>query len=115
MGLILYEMLAGRPVYPFRNRRDAEVQHAVRNQRPAAMGRSDLPESVHALVHRAINRNPDDRHSNVIELGRELRQQFGRVPREKKPSSNTRRLYIGVASLAALFSLFVLLVAFLGG
>ncbi len=112
-GLLLYEMLTGRPVHAAATRRDDEVREAVRSHRPKAVGRVDLPEAAHAIVDRTIARRPSERYPNALEFGRDLRRLFGRIPKEKKRSSTRRRVYIGLTAASFLVSLLILLLAFL--
>ncbi|MFP3853874.1 MAG: hypothetical protein ACLFWD_06230, partial [Anaerolineales bacterium] len=111
LGILLYEMLKGIPVHSSKNRRDSEVREAVRTHRPKPMTRPDLPEAIKASVERAIARRPAERYTGVVEIGRDLRSQFGRVPPEKKETSTRRRVYIGLTAASFAFSLMILLLA----
>lgn len=116
LGLLLYEMLMGLSVHSDKNRRDDEVREAVRTHRPKPMTRPDLPDSIKATVEKAISRRPEERHQSVVELGRDLRSQFGRVPSERKETSTRRRVYIGLTAASLAFSLIILMLAlFTGG
>jgi serine/threonine-protein kinase len=114
LGLLLYEMLAGAPVYEFRLRRDPVVREAVRLHRPPALARADLPDPVHGVVDRAIAKAPRDRYPDVLSFAKDLRRLFGEMPAEKRRMPSSQRAFVAVAAGAGLFSLFILLAALVG-
>jgi serine/threonine-protein kinase len=72
MGVVLWEALAGRPLYEgptdveiFQRARSAEIP-------PLASIRDDLPEGLAAAVERALATRPEDRFSSARELLRTL-------------------------------------------
>jgi serine/threonine protein kinase len=72
LGVMLYEMLAGRA--PFRGVNVIEVLAAIldREPTPLADARPDLPPFLTQLVHRALCKEPDARYQTAQELLREL-------------------------------------------
>jgi serine/threonine protein kinase len=81
-GVVLYEMLTGQ--LPFRAEHEAAMVYSIVNEEPEAIEkyRQDLsPEFLH-IIHRALEKNPDDRyqsaHDMLIEL-RRLKRETSRV------------------------------------
>jgi tetratricopeptide (TPR) repeat protein len=77
VGVILYEMLAGR--VPFRGAYAEAIAYAIRNDAPAPLRerRPEVPEDVEQLVFRALHKDPAIRYQNGRELARALRQARG--------------------------------------
>jgi formylglycine-generating enzyme required for sulfatase activity len=68
VGCVLYEMLAGcRPFEGVTNDKALAALHPE----PSRV-RKGLPRSLDRIVIRAMKENPDERHSNITELGRDL-------------------------------------------
>jgi tetratricopeptide (TPR) repeat protein/class 3 adenylate cyclase len=68
LGVVLYEMLAG--VRPFGGAGDQAMIFAAltTDPDPIANLRPDVPMDVHALVHRALQKRPDDRFVDAGEM-----------------------------------------------
>jgi serine/threonine protein kinase/tetratricopeptide (TPR) repeat protein len=71
-GVILYEMLVGRP--PFTGQSLMEILHAVLYERPPVLGGSPAIAAVDRVVRRALNKNPADRYPTARAMADELRQ-----------------------------------------
>lgn len=105
LGLIFYELLAGRPGFEPKLRRDEQVRELV------AKGAGSLPverpeleqAGVIKIVDRAIARN--NRFNTVTELGEALTAIYSTPPKEKRPTP--RRFYV----LIILLMLVLLMVA----
>jgi len=73
-GVLLYEMLAG--IWPFKGQTTVEVRYAVLHDTPEPIGevRSDAPpESVQAILDRALAKRPEERYQQVSEMRDDLR------------------------------------------
>jgi len=83
LGIILYELLAGRP--PFLGDAGPAVIAAIAADDPQPLRelRPDVPEKLAAIVHKAIAKSPKDRFESVRAFAAELGQ-FG------PPSSSGR-------------------------
>jgi serine/threonine protein kinase len=78
LGLIVHEMLSGRPT--FRRDTPAQVLAAVieREAEPLARVRSDAPPELEALVARCLQKDPDRRFASTDALAAELSRLAGR-------------------------------------
>ncbi len=79
-GVVLYEMLAGRP--PFRAPSVAETFVAVLHDDMPRLDalRPDLPAALVALVHKAAARKPNDRFESALEMRLALEQASRTLP-----------------------------------
>ena len=102
IGLLLYEMLAGRPAYEYHLRKDEAVFRSVLGGEHKPTGRIDL-KGIPETVEKAIQRNPRARQPDVLSLAGELKQFFPKIPAEKKPRKmNWRAVFIVVGALLAI-------------
>lgn len=84
LGLCLYEMLVGEPVYPFKLRSDEEVYRLVLRNKRVEMNRVEDVEPVARIATQAVQPRPDDRQSNAADVAQQLRVVVGEPPRVKK-------------------------------
>jgi len=113
LGLLAYEMLAGRPAFRFDQRRDEAVRRAVAAGEIEPLQRTDLAGDIHAIIQQATDRLPERRQQDVRAFAKQLRTKFGEVPAEHKRSIN-RRLAAAVVALALLMVVLILVAALLG-
>lgn len=68
LGVVLYEMLAGRR--PFNDAYDAALLYAILNLDPEPLQalRPEVPESVAAVVHRLLQKDPADRFERAEDV-----------------------------------------------
>jgi TolB-like protein len=83
LGVVLYEVLAGR--LPFTAASVAAYGHAVVHEPPAPPGRDDVPVGLAAALETALEKDPGSRYQTAAEFGEELarlaREPAGGVPR----------------------------------
>ncbi|MCS6870144.1 MAG: protein kinase [Anaerolineae bacterium] len=84
LGVLLYEMLKGRPPYAYRLRRPEDVRQEVRTQPIPPLDRTDLSAEINMIVTQAIDKSPTRRHKDVRTFAKELRKRFGEVPAERR-------------------------------
>ena len=73
LGVILYEMLAGKP--PFQGNYEQAVAYAITQEEPTPLGtlREDVPERLLLVVERLLRKDPDERYQNTEEVLAEIR------------------------------------------
>lgn len=71
LGVMLYEMLAGRA--PFGGDTTVDVLHAVLNDTPPALGGSELVVALDRAIAHALQKMPDDRYASTAEMAEALR------------------------------------------
>ena len=111
LGVVLFEMLAGRK--PFPGTADRSVPDAIVRIEPAPLSdfRPDVPVELEGIVRRALAKEPDRRYGAAAELMRDLRQVAlkleasevdGRRPPLWSPQRYTRRSKLLIAAVTLL-------------
>jgi serine/threonine protein kinase len=72
LGAILYALLAGSPPYDGESNADVSAKIIRDDPPPLRSIRPDVPEGVEAVVHRCLEKNPDKRFADVLELAKAL-------------------------------------------
>jgi serine/threonine protein kinase/tetratricopeptide (TPR) repeat protein len=74
LGVVLYEALTGQR--PFRGEHEQAVVHAILHTEPEPVAslRAEVPEALARVVHRALSKRPEGRHSSVIGLAADLQR-----------------------------------------
>ena len=102
LGVMLYEMTAGRP--PFEGRSGASVMAAILTHDPLPLSgaRPGVPASVDRVVKRCLAKNPDERWQSASDLTSAL--EWSRDDSASSPAPGARRQSRSVrrAALAAL-------------
>jgi WD40 repeat protein len=82
LGLILYELLAGRFPYETRGESMASVVRIVRESRPTNVRLVDatVPADLAAIVDKALAKDPDDRYGTASELADDLKRWLSDEP-----------------------------------
>jgi serine/threonine-protein kinase len=72
LGIILYEMLAGK--VPFEGTSPLQVMYKHNSERPRPLSqiRPDIPPQIEKVVMRALEKRKEDRQSSALELAAEL-------------------------------------------
>jgi serine/threonine protein kinase len=108
LGVVLYEMLAGRP--PFKGEYELAVIYSIVNEEPPSLEqlRPDTPSALLKMVRRALAKDPADRYQQVEELLQEMERLKGSqpvaapVPQEAPPAPRSPRfVYVWLAAAAA--------------
>ena len=77
LGIILYEMLVGRPPFVSEGFGDLVNMHLNVEPAPIRSWLPTIPEDVEQLVQRALAKNPDDRFQTMAELQEALKALSG--------------------------------------
>ncbi|MFG0318439.1 MAG: tetratricopeptide repeat protein [Planctomycetota bacterium JB042] len=94
LGVLGYELLAGRPPYAVDGLDLPDALRVVRDQPPPPLGRDDpsLRGDLEVVLARALRKDPDERYASASELGDELRRCLRREPIVARPPSARRQL-----------------------
>jgi hypothetical protein len=109
LGVVLYEMLAGRP--PFKGEYELAVIYSIVNEEPPSLEqlRPDTPSVLLKAVKRGLSKDPADRYQQVEELLQEMERLKGSqpvvagpAPHEAPPAPRSPRfVYVWLAAAAA--------------
>lgn len=103
LGMLFYEMLAGRPAYPYHLRRDETVMQNVLAGGFEPTGRIDL-KNFPQIAEKAVQLQYPQRFADVMSFANALRQNIPGIPAEKKPFRvNWRLVFIILGALLAIF------------
>jgi serine/threonine protein kinase len=70
-GAILFEMLSGQPAFPGNDL--MQVYHAVMSGHPAALTGSTAVTAIDGVIHRALEKRPEDRYQTAEAMAQALR------------------------------------------
>jgi serine/threonine protein kinase/tetratricopeptide (TPR) repeat protein len=70
-GVVLYEMLAGRP--PFTGRSPVEVFHSIMYEEPPVLTGGPVVTNLDQVVHKALAKRPDDRYASADAMAQGIR------------------------------------------
>jgi serine/threonine protein kinase len=102
LGLLMYEMLTGKPAYEYHLKKDDLVFSAVRSGNFKPTGRIDLKD-IPAIVEKAVNVQPQARYQDVLAFVNALKPYFPPIPAEKKSKGiNWRVVFIVLAAALAI-------------
>jgi eukaryotic-like serine/threonine-protein kinase len=71
-GVLLYEMISGRP--PFEGDNAMQLFHAVVYETPPNLAGSAAINALNRIIHRAMAKRPDDRYPSAAAMAGDLRQ-----------------------------------------
>jgi WD40 repeat protein/serine/threonine protein kinase len=75
LGIILYEMLAGRPPFVAKTREGYRTQHR-KSTPPPFSEELNIPFEIEAVVMSTLAKEPEERPADALELRRELRKAY---------------------------------------
>lgn len=114
LGVVLYEMLAGK--LPFRGDHDQTVIYAILHHEPEALekARPDMPSGLEQIVGQALAKKPADRYRSMEELGTDLEAVAeGLRPLKARPRRAGRKI-LGIRAAYLYAAVPVLLALLLG-
>jgi hypothetical protein len=94
LGVILYELLAGRLPLDVRDRPIADAARILRDEEPTRLGSVDtsLRGDLETIVSKAIEKDPARRYPSAQALGDELRRYLSDEPILARPTTRVERL-----------------------
>ncbi len=72
LGVVLYEMLTGRPPFTGDSPMSVAFQHVSTEAPPPASLNPDVPESLNAVVMKALRKDPNARYQSAEEMRQDL-------------------------------------------
>jgi tetratricopeptide (TPR) repeat protein len=89
LGVILYELLAGRPPYALEKLPLAEAVWVIREREPARLGALDrrLRGDVETIAAKALEKDRERRYPSAAELGADIRRHLAHEPILARPPS----------------------------
>jgi eukaryotic-like serine/threonine-protein kinase len=122
LGVVLYEMLTGRPPFVGETQIATAMMHVRAEPPPLRSLRAGVPRNVEAAVMRALSKNPNQRFASALEMADELRDAGGRdttaLPRiarvitpAKSPAAETSWMWKVLGAIGALILVALVVVA----
>ena len=86
-GVLFFEMLAGKT--PFRGEHEAAMVYSIVNEQPESVHkyRKDISVEIDRIIHRALEKDPEDRYQSVADVVSELRLEQKNTARVTRPSA----------------------------
>ncbi|HEY8925252.1 MAG TPA: serine/threonine-protein kinase [Polyangia bacterium] len=72
LGLVLQELLTGRPVFRARNKADVLALVLLKNPTPVSLLRSDVPAGLERILLRCLQKLPEHRFPTIRDLAQQL-------------------------------------------
>jgi len=117
LGVVLYELLSGKPPYDMGRTALHEAARIVREETPRRLGDTDpaLKGDLATLVHKALEKDRDQRYQSAYGLALDIRRYLAGEPIAARPPSLSYQMRIfarrNKGLLAAVTGIFVILVA----
>jgi serine/threonine protein kinase len=112
LGMLMYEMLVGRPAYEYHLKKDEAVSKNVMGGDFKPTGRIDL-KNIPGIAEKAINRQYNQRYQDLLTFVQALQPNFSAIPAERKSLKvNWQIVFIVLGSLLAISLLVVLALSF---
>ena len=86
LGCVLYEILAGRPVFTGNTREKLMQQHVSADPEPLRALRPDIPVIIEQIVHKLLAKHPDDRYQTAFGLNADLQRAKAKLAGQKRGS-----------------------------
>jgi serine/threonine protein kinase/tetratricopeptide (TPR) repeat protein len=101
LGVVLYEMLAGR--LPFAGKSAVQILHAVLYEQPAPLVGTPAMAAMGRVLIRAMSKRPQDRHGSADAMAQEIRSLLliAQPQSEPPPRSMTRLIVLPFRQLRA--------------
>lgn len=94
LGVVMYELLAGKPAYDVKSLSMVAALEAMRTTEPPALGRIDpvLRGDIEAIVAKAMERSPDRRYASASALADDIRRTLAHEPVSARPLTTLYQL-----------------------
>lgn len=91
LGVVMFEMLAGRPPFVGPTAVSIAMQHASTNPPPLRQFNPTVPSNVEQIVMKALEKEPEDRFQSATEMQKALRlcaRELAHTRQSNRPSPN---------------------------
>jgi WD40 repeat protein/serine/threonine protein kinase len=94
LGVILYELLAGRPPFDLRHKSIPEAARVIREDEPTHLGsiRPVFRGDIETIVGKALEKDPGRRYQSAAELATDIRRYLANEPITAHPPSTFYQL-----------------------
>ncbi len=95
LGVVMFEMLTGRPPFVGPTAVSIAMQHASTNPPPLRQFNANVPPAAEEIVMRVLEKEPEDRFHSAAEMQQALRQCARELSVQSPPGSMALRNYPG--------------------
>ncbi len=95
LGVVMFEMLTGRPPFVGPTAVSIAMQHASTNPPPLRQFNANVPPAAEEIVMRVLEKEPEDRFHSAAEMQEALRQCARELSAQSPPGSMALRKYPG--------------------
>src|SRR6266849_8296000 len=95
LGVVMFEMLTGRPPFVGPTAVSIAMQHASTNPPPLRQFNANVPPAAEEIVMRTLEKEPEDRFHSAAEMQQALRQCARELSVQSPPGSMALRKYPG--------------------
>src|SRR6266700_4209002 len=95
LGVVMFEMLTGRPPFVGPTAVSIAMQHASTNPPPLRQFNANVPPAAEEIVMRVLEKEPEDRFHSAAEMQQALRQCARELSVQSPPGSMALRKYPG--------------------
>ncbi|MBK9072450.1 MAG: serine/threonine protein kinase [Myxococcales bacterium] len=81
LGIVMYEMVAGRVPFTAETYGDVLIQHLTRTPERPSLHNPQLPPAIEAVILKALEKRPDNRYPNMTEFAAAINDPAGYVNR----------------------------------
>ncbi|HLI90842.1 MAG TPA: protein kinase [Ktedonobacteraceae bacterium] len=100
LGVVMFEMLTGRPPFVGPTAVSIAMQHATANPPPLRQFNPTIPHAVEQIVIRALQKEPEDRYTSAAEMQQALKQCARELARGKQAVAAARPVQTSLRNYA---------------
>jgi serine/threonine-protein kinase len=93
LGVVMFEMLAGRPPFVGPTAVSIAMQHATANPPPLRQFNPTVPPSVERVISKALQKEPEDRFSSASDMQLALKRSARELLQQNAPVAQQSQMY----------------------